>query len=239
MRRYLIKWSGYKKKYHYAHEMQKLEHAPKYSTNICYIIIFILGRKLKRGWKGDSVALEWISLVSTGNQSRGSIYGCLPTCAYIDIDSGIARFSRIRLIFITSFPLGNSKHILITFFNGALDLDASKASRCSVASTSLFRFSMMEYSVHPLTSSLNRAQPSLTLFSNASNSRESRSQSIQLCRSHVAGWIESARALPVVFIKRYSCRERNRDDYMHSRKSPLPSRHPHHPRVSPFTFLAL
>lgn len=112
------------------------------------------------------------------------ICGCLPTCAYIDIDSCITRFSRIRLIFITSFPLGNSKHILITFFYGALDLDASKASRCSAASIPpLPFFPWWNILSVPWPLPLNRAQPSPILSSNASNSRESRSQSIQLCRS--------------------------------------------------------
>lgn len=118
--------------------------------------------------------------------SRQHIRGCLPTCTYIDIDSGITRLSRIRLIFITSFPLGNSKHILITFFTGRSTSTPQKRHDAAQRLSFLFRFSMMEYSVHPLTSSLNRVQPSSTLFSD-SNSRESRSQSIQLCRSRVVG----------------------------------------------------
>lgn len=216
-----------KKKYHYA-RARKIEARSKVSVWQIYIrIIIFIREKIK---KLSRVALEWIPLVSTGesiSRRHIGIRGCLRTCAYIDMDSDTSRFSRARLIFITSFPLGNSKHILITFFfYGALDLNASKASTfpLSLSFSSSPRFSLRWKIFCPLWPLNSVSTLSPQPFSpTRPTSRESRSQSIQLRRSRVARWIENGSArLPVVFATRYSRRrERNRGDYMHLRKRSL------------------
>lgn len=117
-------------------------------------------------------------LVSAGESiSRAAAYarGCLRTCAYIDTDSDVTtRFSESRLIFITSFSLGNSKHILITFFTERTRPRRLKSElpRRSIALAGLFSPSLVIFSrwnILSISSDLTsvpaalRASPNLSL----------------------------------------------------------------------------
>lgn len=169
--------------------------------------------------------------------SRRHMRGCLRTCAYIDIDSGASRAPRARLIFITSFPLGNSKHILITFFTGRSTSTPQKRAateRRASAFPLRLRISTMEYSVRPLTSrSLSSFSLSLLLrqsfLGRVSSSRKSRPRSgIQLLRSRaLRDESKSAASRRIasrfrLFLQRDILAERNRDDHMHPRKRSSP-----------------